>query len=58
MRRGPRWLGSQKQFLNRVYDGEFNLMLAGFLNSRSLSKKDIAELKRILDKGKDYRCNL
>jgi len=33
-------------------------MLAGFLNSRSLSKKDIAELKRILDKGKDYRCNL
>jgi BlaI family transcriptional regulator, penicillinase repressor len=42
-----------QSFLNRVYDGELNLMLAGFLDSGSLSKKDIAELKRILDKGKD-----
>jgi len=42
-----------RSFLNRVYDGELNPMLIGFLDSRMLSKKDIAELKRILDKGKD-----
>ena len=39
-------------FLKRVYNGEFNVMLTSFLNSRELSEKDIEELKQLLDRAK------
>jgi BlaI family penicillinase repressor len=42
-----------QSFLKRVYNGELNVMLTSFLNSRQLSEKDIEELKRILDRAKN-----
>lgn len=41
-----------KSFLERVYGGALDLMLAGFIKERNLSEKDIEELKRILDEKK------
>jgi BlaI family penicillinase repressor len=38
-------------FINRVFDGALKPMLAAFLESEKLSKEDLDELKRILDKG-------
>lgn len=39
-----------QSFLERIYGGSFNLMIANFLEERDLSKTDIEELKRILEK--------
>lgn len=41
-----------KTFLNRVFNGSLNTMLANFLNEANLSDEEIDELKRILDKRK------
>jgi BlaI family penicillinase repressor len=41
-----------KTFLNRVFNGSLNAMLANFLNEAELSDEEIDELKRILDKRK------
>lgn len=42
-----------QSFLERVYNGSFNLMAANFLKGQKLSKKDIEELKQILDEVDD-----
>lgn len=41
-----------KSFLERVYGGALDLMLASFFKEQTLSDKDIEELKRILDEKK------
>jgi len=38
-----------RSFLQRVYDGALKPMLVNFLQDAQLSKKEIAELKRLLD---------
>jgi BlaI family penicillinase repressor len=38
-----------RSFLNRVYDGALQPMLAAFLEEEKLSKNEIQELKRILE---------
>jgi BlaI family penicillinase repressor len=38
-----------RSFIQRVYDGAMKPMLVNFLKEARLSKKDIEELKRILD---------
>ena len=44
----------RKSFVRRVYGGTMKTMLAAFIKDAELSKKDIAELKRILEqKGKE-----
>lgn len=42
-----------QSFLERVYNGSFNLMAASFLKEQKLSKKDIEELKQILNEIDD-----
>jgi BlaI family transcriptional regulator, penicillinase repressor len=39
-----------RSFIDRVYGGGLKPMLAAFIEEESLSKKEIEELKRILDK--------
>lgn len=39
-----------KSFLEKVFSGALNMMFANFLEERELSKEEIAELKRILEK--------
>lgn len=39
-----------QSFLNRVYGGAVSTMLVSFLEEQTLSKEDIEQLKRILDK--------
>jgi BlaI family transcriptional regulator, penicillinase repressor len=41
-----------RSFLERVYGGALTPMLAHFLQDNRLSKKDIEELKKILDEGR------
>lgn len=41
-----------KTFLDRVYNGAFNLMFAKFLEDEALSEEEIEELKKILDDKK------
>ncbi|MCY6960204.1 BlaI/MecI/CopY family transcriptional regulator [Clostridium brassicae] len=41
-----------KFFLDRVFNGSLNAMLANFLNESELSPEEIQELKDILDKKK------
>ena len=41
-----------RSFLQRVYGGAFKPMLVSFLEDADLSDEDLAELKRILDKGR------
>jgi BlaI family penicillinase repressor len=41
-----------QSFLNRVFGGSLRPMLAQFVEEKRLSRKEIAELKRLLD-GKD-----
>ncbi|HEX3011846.1 MAG TPA: BlaI/MecI/CopY family transcriptional regulator [Syntrophomonadaceae bacterium] len=38
-----------KTFLQKVYDGSLQVLLANFINSENLSPKDIEELKSLLD---------
>lgn len=40
-----------RSFLKRVYGGALKPMLVDFLEEADLSKEDIEELRRILDKG-------
>lgn len=39
-----------QSFLERIYGGSFNIMIANFLEEHDLSKTDIEELKKILEK--------
>ncbi len=41
-----------RSFFKRVYGGAFKPMLANFLEETELSKEEIVELKRMLDKGR------
>ena len=36
-------------FLEKLYNGSINLMLAGFIKEQKLSKSEIEELKKMLD---------
>lgn len=40
-------------FLDRVFNGSLAPMIAHFVNSRGLSKKEIEELESLLRRGKD-----
>lgn len=42
-----------QSFLKRVYGGAVNVMFASFLEEQDLSREDIEELKRILDKKRE-----
>ncbi|TCL76434.1 BlaI family penicillinase repressor [Hydrogenispora ethanolica] len=42
-----------RSFLDRVYGGELNALLAGFIGEQKLSEEEIAELKRMLDRLSD-----
>lgn len=42
-----------RSFLQRIYGGTLQPMLAHFLREEELSPEDIAELRRILDERKD-----
>ena len=44
-----------ESFLNRVYDGSVGMLFAALTERRSLSDKDIAELRQILDNAKAKR---
>lgn len=44
-----------QSFLNRVYDGSLNLMLAQFLDDIQLSDEEIEDLRKILDRGRPSR---
>jgi BlaI family penicillinase repressor len=39
-----------RSFLEKVFSGALNVMIANFLEEQKLSSQEIAELKRILDK--------
>lgn len=41
-----------KSFINRVFNGSLNGMIANFINESKLSDEEIKELKNILDKKK------
>lgn len=41
-----------ESFINRVFNGSLNGMIANFLNESKLSEAEIEELKNILDKKK------
>lgn len=40
-----------KSFLDRVYNGAFKIMIANFIENQDLTKEDIDDLKKILDKN-------
>lgn len=40
-----------KLFLDRVYNGAFKIMIANFIENQDLTKEDIDDLKKILDKN-------
>ena len=40
---------ANKSFIKKLYNGSLNLMLASFIKDAQLSKKDIEELKNILE---------
>ncbi len=46
-------LEETKSFLQRVYDGSFNLMVANFVKEAKLSPEEIKELEQILQNKKD-----
>lgn len=39
-----------KSFLDRVYNGAFKTMIANFIEEQNLTKEDIDDLKKILEK--------
>ncbi len=45
-------LAASRSFLDKVFDGEVAPFLACFLRREKLSRKQIAELRRILEEGK------
>jgi BlaI family penicillinase repressor len=38
-----------ESFLKKIYNGSINLMLSSFIKDNKLSKKDIEDLKKLLD---------
>lgn len=40
-----------KSFLDRVYNGAYKIMIANFIENQDLTKEDIDDLKKILDKN-------
>ena len=42
-------ISESKSFLNKIFNGSFNLMLMNFIKTKNLSEKDIEELKKILN---------
>lgn len=40
---------ASKSFLQKLYNGSISLMMASFIKEEKLSKKEIEELKRLLD---------
>ena len=40
-----------KSFLDRVYNGAFKTMIANFIEDQTLSKDDINDLKKLLEKS-------
>ena len=48
-------LEETRGFLNRVYSGSLGLMVDAMVNSRSLSDREIGELKEILKKAEEGR---
>ena len=42
-----------KTFLEKVYNGSLQLLMANFLKNEKLSKQEIKELKELLDQNKD-----
>ena len=48
-------LEETRGFLNRVYNGSLGLMVDAMVNSRSLSDREIEELKEILKKAEEGR---
>ena len=48
-------LEETRGFLNRVYSGSLGLMVDAMVNSRSLSDREIEELKEILKKAEEGR---
>lgn len=40
-----------KSFLDRVYNGAFKTMIANFIEDQTLSKDDINDLKKLLEKN-------
>ncbi len=44
--------GETQSFLEKVYDGSFNLLVANFLKEKKLSSQEIEELQQILDRNK------
>ena len=48
-------LEETRGFLNRVYSGSLGLMVDAMVNSRSLSDREIEELKEILKKAAEGR---
>lgn len=41
---------ANRSFINKLYNGSMNMMLASFVKEHQLSPEEIEELKRILDK--------
>lgn len=41
---------ANKSFLQKLYNGSLNLMVSSFIKQQKLSKEDIEELRKILDK--------
>ena len=44
-----------ESFLNRVYDGSVGMLFSALAERKSLSDKDIAELRKILDDAEKKR---
>ncbi len=45
-----------EDFINRVFNGSIKTMLSTFIESEEISKKDIKELKEILNQSSKTRC--
>jgi len=41
---------ANKSFLQKIYNGSLNLMLASFIKEQMLTKNEIEELKKLLDR--------
>jgi BlaI family transcriptional regulator, penicillinase repressor len=42
-------LDANRSFLHKIYNGSLNLMLSSFIKEQKLSRKEIDELKKLLD---------
>ena len=42
-----------ESFLNRVYNGSFNLLVQNFIQEKNLSAKELEELKQIIENNKE-----